>query len=86
MNFQYKLNQNLLGRNAAQFVAEINLLHGGVSIYRKEATTCINAKSLVGILSGYYKLGDIITVYVDDVEDVSRVKEILNEYGTELKS
>lgn len=86
MNFQYKLNQNLLGRNAAQFVAEINLLHGGVSIYRKEATTCINAKSLVGILSGYYKLGDIITVYIDDVEDASRVKEILNEYGTELKS
>ena len=86
MNFQYKLNQNLLGRNAAQFVAEINLLHGGVSIYRKEATTCINAKSLVGILSGYYKIGDTITVYVDDVEDVSRVKEILNEYGTELKS
>lgn len=48
--------------------------------------TCINAKSLVGILSGYYKIGDIITIYVDDVEDVSRVKEILNEYGTELKS
>lgn len=86
MNFQYKLNQNLLGRNAAQLVAEINQLHSGVSIYRKEATTCINAKSLVGILSGYYKIGDTITVYVDDVEDVSRVKEILNEYGTELKS
>ena len=86
MNFQYKLKQNLLGRNAAQLVAEINLLHSSVSIYRKEATTCINAKSLVGILSGYYKIGDIITIYVDDVEDVSRVKEILNEYGTELKS
>lgn len=86
MNFQYKLNQNLLGRNAAQLVAEINQLHSGVSIYRKEVTTCINAKSLVGILSGYYKIGDTITIYVDDVEDVSRVKEILNEYGTELKS
>lgn len=86
MNFQYKLNQNLLGRNAAQLVAEINQLHSSVSIYRKEATTCINAKSLVGILSGYYKIGDTITIYVDDVEDVSRVKEILNEYGTELKS
>ena len=86
MNFQYKLNKMLLGRNAAQLVAEINQLHGGVSIYRKEATTCINAKSLVGILSGYYKIGDVITIYVDDVEDMSRVKEILNEYGTELKS
>jgi hypothetical protein len=38
----------------------------------------------VGVLSGYYKIGDIITVYVDNVEDLSRVKEILNEYGTEV--
>jgi len=65
-------------------VFEINLLHGGVSIYRKDANTCINAKSLVGVLSGYYKIGDIITIYVDNVEDLSRVKEILNEYGTEV--
>ena len=86
MNFKYKLNKMLLGRNAAQLVAEINQLHSGVAIYRKDATTCINAKSLVGILSGYYKIGDIITIYVDDVEDLGRVKEILNEYGTELKS
>lgn len=84
MTLSYKLNKHLLGRNAAQLVFEINLLHGGVSIYRKDATTCINAKSLVGVLSGYYKIGDIITVYVDNVEDLSRVKEILNEYGTEV--
>lgn len=84
MNFQYKLNKHLLGRNAAQLVFEINSLHSGVSIYRKDATTCINAKSLVGVLSGYYKIGDIITVYVDNVEESSRVKEILNEYGTEV--
>lgn len=84
MTLLYKLNKHLLGRNAAQLVFEINLLHGGVSIYRKDATTCINAKSLVGVLSGYYKIGDIITIYVDDVEDLSRVKEILNEYGTEV--
>lgn len=84
MNFSYKLNQNLLGRNAAQLVAELNLLHSGIAIYRKEATTCINAKSLVGVLSGYYKYGDIITIFVDDIEDTSRVKEIFNEYGTEV--
>lgn len=84
MTLLYKLNKHLLGRNAAQLVFEINLLHGGVSIYRKDATTCINAKSLVGVLSGYYKIGDIITIYVDNVEDLSRVKEILNEYGTEV--
>lgn len=84
MTLSYKLNKHLLGRNAAQLVFEINLLHSGVSIYRKDATTCINAKSLVGVLSGYYKIGDIITIYVDNVEDLSRVKEILNEYGTEV--
>ena len=84
MNFQYKLNKHLLGRNAAQLIFEINQVHGGVSIYRKDATTCVNAKSLVGVLSGYYKIGDVITIYVDNDENVSRVKEILNEYGTEV--
>ena len=86
MNFKYKLNKHLLGRNAAQLVSEMELLHCGVSIYRKEMPTCINAKSLVGVLTGYYKLGDIITIYVDNVEDVSRVKEIFNNYGTEVQS
>lgn len=84
MSFSYKLNKNLLGRNAAELVASLNQLHAGISIYRKEATTCINAKSLVGILSGYYVYGDIITIYIDDIEDLSRVKEILNDYGTEI--
>lgn len=84
MNFQYKLDKNLLGRNAAQLVFEMNELHTGIAIYRKEATTCINAKSLVGVLSGYYKMGDIITIYVDDVEELSRVKEIFNKYGVEI--
>lgn len=84
MNFQYRLNKHLLGRNAAQLIFEINQVHGGVSIYRKDATTCVNAKSLVGVLSGYYKIGDVITIYVDNDEDASRVKEILNEYGTEV--
>lgn len=84
MNFQYKLDKNLLGRNAAQLVFEMNELHTGIAIYRKEATTCINAKSLVGVLSGYYKMGDIITIYVDDVEESSRVKEIFNKYGVEI--
>lgn len=84
MNFQYKLDKNLLGRNAAQLVFEMNELHTGIAIYRKEATTCINAKSLVGVLSGYYKMGDIITIYVDDVGESSRVKEIFNKYGVEI--
>lgn len=84
MNFQYKLKQNLLGRNAAQLVASFNLLHGGIFIHRKEATTCINAKSLVGVLSGYYKLDDVITIYIDNIEELDKVKKILNEYGTEI--
>ena len=84
MNFQYKLNKNLLGRNAAELVFALNQLRSGVAIYRKDAISCINAKSLVGILSGYYKIGDVITLYVDNIEDLSRVKEILNEYGAEV--
>ena len=84
MKLQYKLNQHLLGRNAAQLVYSTNQLPCGVSIYRKDQTTCINAKSFVGILSGYYKGGDTITIFIDNPECSNRVKEIFNEYGVEI--
>lgn len=84
MTFSYKLNQHLLGRNAAQLVYQLKELHTSVSIQRKDSESYVNAKSLVGLLSGCYKIGDVITVFIDEVEDQSRVKELLNEYGNEL--
>lgn len=83
MNFSYKLNKNLLARNAAQLVFSLNEVNSTITLRRKDSN-CVNGKSLVGVLSGHFLYDEIVTVFIDTVEELSRVKEIFNEYGVEV--
>ncbi len=44
----------------------------------------INGRSLIGVLSGHFLQGDTIKILIDNSEEMSRIKEIFNEYGTEV--
>ena len=79
----YKLNCNLWNRNAANLVFALNELPTSVFLY-KEYGRRINAKSLIGILSGRFLQGDTIMILIDNPEEMSRVKSIFNQYGEEI--
>jgi len=44
----------------------------------------INAKSLVGVLSGAFRADNIIDIVIDREDDVEKVKKILDEVGKEI--
>lgn len=79
----YKLNCNLWNRNAANLVFALSELPTSVFLY-KEYGRRINAKSLIGILSGRFLQGDTIMILIDNPDEMSRVQSILNNYGTKL--
>lgn len=83
MSCSYKLRENLWNRNAANMVFELQKLPCSVFLY-KEYGRRINAKSLIGILSGRFLQGDTVMILTDDSEYMSRIKNILNLYGTEI--
>lgn len=83
MSCSYYLTHNLLQRNAAQLVFALNNLSTSVFIYRENDNRRINGKSLIGILSGKFLQGDVIKILIDNIEEMSRVKEIFNEFGKE---
>jgi phosphotransferase system HPr-like phosphotransfer protein len=60
---------------------DLSQLHSSIHIQSDERV--INGKSLLGILSAQYKMGDIITVIFDDERDLNKIKEIFNELGGE---
>ena len=77
----------ITGRNAHKIVYSTQELKS--SIYFKKDNRCINAKSLIGLLSLGIKKNDIITVnfYADreDVidDDIQNIKKIINDIGSE---
>ena len=79
----YKLNLTLWNRNAANLVFALSELPTSVFLY-KEYGRRINAKSLIGILSGRFLQGDTIKILIDNPEQMSRVKSIFNQYGEEI--
>ena len=81
MSCTYYLNQNLLGRNAANIVFSFKEIRASIFLYRENGRR-VNAKSLVGILSAHFMWGETIKVLTDDPEEMSRIQSILNEFGT----
>ena len=72
-----------MSRNATSLVYSLNELQTSVFLY-KEYERRINGRSLIGVLSGHFLQGDTIKILIDNPEEMSRVKEIFNEYGTEV--
>lgn len=81
MKLQYKLNRDVVARTATMLNWNLNQLHSSIHIQSNDRV--INGKSLLGILSAQYKMGDIITIIFDDEKDLDKIKEIFNELGGE---
>lgn len=83
MDCTYYLNQNLLERNAANMVFSLKEIPSSIFLYR-ENDRRVNGKSLIGILSARFMQGETIKILIDNPDEMSRVKEIFNEIGTEV--
>lgn len=83
MTCAYKLNDNLLERNAANLVFSLKKINSSIFLYRENERR-VNGKSLIGILSSRFMQGETIKILIDNSEELSRVKEIFNEVGTEV--
>lgn len=83
MTCAYKLNDNLLERNAANLVFSLKEINSSIFLYRENERR-VNGKSLIGILSSHFMQGETIKILIDNSEELSRVKEIFNEIGTEV--
>lgn len=81
MKLQYKLNRDVVARTATMLNWNLNQLHSSIHIQSNDRV--INGKSLLGILSAQYKMGDVIIVIFDDEKDLDKIKEIFNELGGE---
>ena len=80
----YKLNKNLTGRQATMLNWKLTQIEGSVRIINKEENRMINAKSLIGLLSGAFRADNIIDIVIEDEKDLSKIKEILNEVGQQI--
>lgn len=83
MTCAYKLNNNLLERNAANLVFSLKEINSSIFLYRENERR-VNGKSLIGILSSHFIQGETIKILIDNSEELSRIKEIFNEVGTEV--
>lgn len=85
MTCAYKLNDNLLERNAANLVFSLKEINSSIFLYRENERR-VNGKSLIGILSSHFIQGETIKIkiLIDNSEELSRIKEIFNEVGTEV--
>lgn len=83
MTCAYKLNNNLLERNAANLVFSLKEINSSIFLYRENEKR-VNGKSLIGILSSRFIQGETIKILIDNSEELSRIKEIFNEVGTEV--
>lgn len=80
MSFQCKLKQNITGRAAAQLNWAIKSLKSDIRVFNQDGRM-VNGKSLVGLLSGQMKVGDLITVSFDQEEEEQKIKYYFNELG-----
>lgn len=83
MTCAYKLNDNLLERNAANLVFSLKEINSNIFLYRQYGRR-VNGKSLIGILSARFMQGETIKILIDNPDEMGRVKEIFNEIGTEV--
>lgn len=80
INFQLILNKNITGRAAAQLNWALSSLKSSIRIINKEGRM-VNAKSLVGLLSGQIREGDLITISFDQEDEEQRIKFYFRELG-----
>lgn len=82
MTFNYQLDKDVVARTAANLSFNLNNFHSDIHI--KNHNRIINGKSLVGVLQGNLKFGDTITIYINDLSEVNKIKEYFSEIGKEV--
>lgn len=81
MILKYKLNKNIISRNAILLNQQLNVLSGYILIQFENKN--INAKSLIGLLSANLREdSEIIVSYNGD--EVERLKEIFDNFAVEI--
>ena len=80
ISFQLILNKNITGRAAAQLNWALSSLKSSIRIINKEGRM-VNAKSLVGLLSGQIREGDLITISFDQIDEEQKIKFYFREIG-----
>ena len=79
----YKINKDLVGRTAAQLNWNLSKLSSSLYIITKEKRM-VNGKSLVGLLQGNIRKGDLVTILLDKEEDLAEAKSSLNNIGKQF--
>lgn len=83
MILKYKLNKNIISRNAVLLNQQLNVLSGYILIQFENKN--INAKSLIGLLSANLREdSEIIVSYNGD--EVERLKEIFDNFAVEINN
>lgn len=83
ITLNYKINTDLAGRTAAQLNWNLNKLSSSLYIITKEKRM-VNGKSLVGLLQGNIRKGDLVTILLDKEEDLAKAKSSLNNIGQQF--
>ena len=83
ITLNYKINTDLAGRTAAQLNWNLNKLSSSLYIITKEKRM-VNGKSLVGLLQGNIRNGDLVTILLDKEEDLAEAKSSLNNIGKQF--
>lgn len=84
MTVTYRLNKDLTGRTAAMLNWKLGTLKSSVRIVNKEEDRIVNAKSLIGLLSGCFKADSIIDIKVENENEINEVKKAFNEVGNTI--
>jgi phosphotransferase system HPr-like phosphotransfer protein len=80
---KYKLNTNLWGRAAALLNWNLNKVSSSLYLITEDERM-INGKSMIGLLSGAFKINSFVKILIEKEEDVKEVKRYFNEIGKEV--
>lgn len=82
---RYKLNKDLVARAAVILNWNLKTIKSNINLINIDnSNRMVNAKSLVGILSGQFREGNQIEILVENKEDLMKVKSYFNEVGKEI--
>ena len=82
---KYKLNVDLVARAAVTLNWNLKTIKSSINLINIDnSNRMVNAKSLVGLLSGQFREGDQVEILVENKEDLMKVKSYFNEVGREI--
>lgn len=78
MSITYRLKKDIVSRIAANLIFDISKVK---TMYIIKGDRCFNGKSLVGILSNNLRFNDIITIKVDESDDMEIIEKVFSDLG-----